>query len=76
MWFHSLPNNVILDLSKFKAFADDKKMVTQKLKFMLGQEQKTLWEKEKILVIGIFSCTHNVFKKLSFHEVLPVRIVW
>ena len=34
--FNSLPNNKILDLSKFKAFTDDKLNVTQKLKFDLG----------------------------------------
>ena len=31
---YSLPNDKILDLTKFKAFADDKISLTQKLKFM------------------------------------------
>ena len=35
--FNSLPNDKILDQSKFKAFADDKINVTQKLKFVLGR---------------------------------------
>ena len=34
---NSLPDDKILDLSKFKAFADDKIIVTQKLKFTLGR---------------------------------------
>ena len=32
---HSLPNNKLGDWSKLKAFADDKKNVTEKLKFVL-----------------------------------------
>ena len=34
---NSLPNDKILDKSKFKAFADDKIILTQKLKFVLGR---------------------------------------
>ena len=36
---NSLPNNKILDWSKLKAFADDKIMVTEKLKFDSGMVQ-------------------------------------
>ena len=32
---NSLPNDKILDLSKFKAFADNKSNVTQNVKFVL-----------------------------------------
>ena len=35
----SLPNDKILDQSKFKAFADDKIKVTQKLKFVLRRTE-------------------------------------
>ena len=49
-----LPNDTFLDLSKLKAFADDKINVTEKLKFILGQ------------VTSIFSFSHNVFKSLLF----------
>ena len=35
MLFNSLPNNKILDRSKFKAFLDDKINVTQKFEFVL-----------------------------------------
>ena len=61
--FNSFPHNKILDLSKFKAFADDKINVTKKMKFVLGRV-KTLWEKEKMLVASIFSFSLNVFKRL------------
>ena len=36
---NSLPNNKILDLTNFKAFADNKIILTQKLEFMLGREE-------------------------------------
>ena len=35
--FNSIPNDKILDLSKLKAYADDKINVTKKLKFKLGR---------------------------------------
>ena len=35
--FNSLPIDKMLDLSKFKAFADDKIIETQKLEFTLGR---------------------------------------
>ena len=34
LFFHSLPNDKILDWFKLKAFADDKINVTEKLKFV------------------------------------------
>ena len=37
MQLKSLKNDKILHLSKFKAFADDKIILTQKLKFVLGK---------------------------------------
>ena len=44
--FKSLPNEQILDLSKFKAFADDKIIVTQKLKVMLGRVENIVGKGE------------------------------
>ena len=106
---NSLPNDKILDLSQFKAFADDNLNVYQKLKFALGRVEnivgkgenignqhfllfptmfsegfflrvinpfphhdtfwhpwdtsllKTLWEKEKLLVMSSFSFFYSVF---------------
>ena len=44
--FNSLPNDKILDLSKSKAFADDKIKVTQKLKIKLGRVQNIVGKEE------------------------------
>ena len=59
---NSLPNNKILDRFKLKAFADNK----MRLKYgnLFGEEQRTLLEKEKMLVTSVFSYSHNVFKRL------------
>ena len=59
-WLNSLPNCKSLDSSKFKAFADDKLITTQNLKFVHGRV-----EKEKMLVTIIFSFSHYVFHFLS-----------
>ena len=40
--FNSLPNDKILDMTKLKAFADDKINETLKLKFALGQVENIL----------------------------------
>ena len=53
-------NNEMLDLSKLKAFADNKINKTEKFKFVIGWVE-TLWEKGKILVTSIFSFSLNVF---------------
>ena len=66
MHFKSLPNDEILDSSKFKAFAD-KKILTKKLKFMLGRE-KNIVGKEILLVTSIFYFSHNVFKSFLFQR--------
>ena len=56
-----LPNDNFLDVTKLKAFADDKLNAAKRSFFSLI-EQKTLWEKEKMLVTSIFSFSHSVFK--------------
>ena len=38
--------------------------------------KKTLWEKEKLLVMSNFSFSHSVFKKACFPEVSKGVIVW
>ena len=44
--FNSLPNDNILDLSKFKAFADDKINVIQKLKFVSRRVENSVGKGE------------------------------
>ena len=43
---NSLPNNKILDWSKFKTFADDAINVTEKLKFVLGRVENIVGKGE------------------------------
>ena len=59
-YFNPLLNGNTLDLTKLKTSADDKFFVTQKMKFPFIR-QKTTWKKEKIMVIGTFSFSDNVF---------------
>ena len=65
----SLPNDKILDWSKFKAFADDNVNVNEQLKFGMRRTEK-LWKKEKMLVTSIFFFSHNVFKRLLSLKVM------
>ena len=58
---NSLPNDKILKQPKLKAFADEKINVTKNCN-LFWEMQKTLWEKQKMLVTSIFSFSHNVFK--------------
>ena len=73
---NSFPNDKILDLSKLKAFADDKSNVTQTLKFVLGRLENIVGKKEKMLVISIFSFSPQCFQKLPFSGLLKVDILW
>ena len=72
---NSLPNDNILDLSKFRAFAENKSNVTQNLKIVLGRV-------ENIVGIGEnagyqhFLLFLQCFQKLSFSGLLKVGIVW
>ena len=58
----SLPNNIILDQSKLKAFADDKINITKKLKFILWKAENIVGKGENA-VTSIFSFSQNVFKR-------------
>ena len=64
-----------LDLSKLKAFAEDKINVTKQLEFVLGKE-KTLWEKGENDGYQHFLLFPQCFQKASFTEVLEVGIAW
>ena len=46
MQINSLPDNKILDMSIFKAFADDKIILTQKLKFVLERVENIVGKGE------------------------------
>ena len=64
-YFNSLPNDKILDWSKFKAFADDKINVNEQLKSGLGRVENILG-KGGNAVSSIFSFSRNVFKRPLF----------
>ena len=51
------------DVIKLKAIADDK-IKAAKMRILSLIEQKTLWEKEKMLVTSIFSFSHSVYQSL------------
>ena len=69
---NSVPNNKMLN---FKAFADDKMIVTQKLKFVLGRLENMVGKGENA-GYRHFLLFLQCFLKLSFPEVLRVGIVW
>ena len=73
--FNSLPNDKILNQSKFKTFADDKIMTTRKLKFVLGKVENTVGKGENA-GYQHFLLFPQCFQKFSFPEVLKVGIVW
>ena len=56
--FNPLPNDKILDMSKFKGFADDTLMLGQivRIENIVGKGENAGYR--------IFSFSHNVFKRL------------
>ena len=72
--FNSLPNDKTLDWPKFKAFAEDKIHVTQKLKFSFGMVENFVG-KEENAGYQHFLLFPQCFQKASFTGSLKVRIV-
>ena len=70
-----LPNHKILDLSKLKAFADDKINVTEKLKFLLGRVENIARKGDNA---GYQHCLlfPQCFQKATLSGSLKVGIVW
>ena len=73
--FNSLPNDQILDVTKLKAFADDKINVAQMLLSVFDKIENVVGEGENA------GCQHFLlfpqgFQKASFLESLRVWIVW
>ena len=67
---NSLPNDKISDWSKLKAFSDDKVDVTEKVKFVLGREEKHCGKRRKCW-LPAFSSFPTMFSGS-----LKLRIVW
>ena len=74
-YINSLPNDNIYDLSKLKAFADDKSNVTENLKCALGRIGNIVGIGENA-GLQHFLFLLQCFQKLSFSESLKVGIVW
>ena len=74
-FFSPLPNNKISDWSKFKAIADDKINVTEKLKFVLGRVENIVRKGENA-GHQHFLLFSQCFPKASFSGSLKVMIVW
>ena len=68
--YSSLPNNKILDWSKFKAFADDKINLTQNLIFLNGRKH---CGKRRKCWLPAFSPFPTMFSKAFFHRVIKIR---
>ena len=70
-----LQNDKLLDMSILKAFADDKIILTQKLKIVMGRVENIVGKGENA-GYQHFLLFLQCFQKLSFPEVLKVGIVW
>ena len=66
---NSLPNNKILDPSKFKAFADDKERCYPKIKICFGKTRKHCGKRRKCW-LPVFSPCPTMFLKGFFHRVI------
>ena len=73
--FNPLPNDKILDWSKFKELADDKINVTEKVKLVLGRVENIVGKAENA-GYQQFVLFLKCFQKASFLGSLKVGIVW
>ena len=71
----SLPNNKVLDWSKFGVFADDKINVTEKLKFVEGRIENIVGKGENA-GFQHFLLFQQCFQKAIFSGSLKVGILW
>ena len=74
--FISLPDDKILERSKFIAFADYIINVTEKLKLVLGREENIVGTGENACSIQHFLLFPQCFPKCSFIGSLILMIVW
>ena len=71
-FIYPIPKRQILDSSNLKEFADDN-LNLMKMAESFPKGLKTLWEKEKLLLIGNFSFSHRVFKRLLSRRHVKTR---
>ena len=70
-----VPNNKILHWSKLKGYADNKRNVRGKLKFVLERVENIVGKDENV-GYHHFLLFPQCFQKLSFSGLLKVGIVW
>ena len=72
--FNPLPDNKILALPKFKAFAEDNFNVVKCLFFLFffHTDKKTIWEDEETTGYQLCFCSLHVFKRLFFSGSLKI----
>ena len=73
--FNSLPNDKFFDWSKLKAFADDKLILAENLKFVYGRV-KNIVGKGKNAGYQHFFLFPQYFQEASHTLLLKVVIVW
>ena len=73
--FNSLPNDKILDQSKFKAFADDELKAIEMARSVLDKIEN-IWGKEENAGYQHFLPFSTMFSKGSFFRVVKFGIVW
>ena len=73
--FNSSPKDKILDLSKFKAFADNNLNVYQNLNIAFGRVENMVGKGENV-AYQHFLLFPQCFQKASSLRSLKVRIVW
>ena len=77
MWtVKSIPKDKVLDLSKVKAFADEKIMLTQKLKFVFWRREKILEVYKKSLVASISFFCNSSFESLLSLDLWKLGMMW
>ena len=67
---NSLPDDKSLDKSKLKAFADDKRNASQKLKFVLRRAGNIVGEKREKFCLPVFSPFPTMFSKALYLRVV------
>ena len=73
--FNPLPDDEILDLSKLKAFAEDKSNVTQNIQFVFERIENIVG-KEENAGYQHFLLFPQCFQKAFYSRVSKVVIVW
>ena len=73
---YPFPKQQILDFSKLKEIADDNVKLHENGQKISKRGRKYCGEKEKLLIMGNFSFSHCVFKRLVLQKLKKPGLVW